>query len=141
VADAAPRPAERTEPERGVRGTETVLVVEDEEPVRSLARRLLANNGYTVLTAESGAAALTLLADRREPIDLLLTDVVMPGMSGRQLAERLRASRPDLKVLFISGYTDDDIIQHGVLEPDTPFLAKPFTPDALLRKIRDTLDG
>jgi PAS domain S-box-containing protein len=129
-------------PEGGdVHGSETVLVVEDEEPVRMLAQRLLVAKGYTVLTAAGGDEALAVAADAPGPVSLLLTDVVMPGMSGRELASRLADKVPGMKVLYMSGYTDDDIVRHGVLDPRTPFLPKPFTPDGLLRKIRDVLDG
>jgi hypothetical protein len=141
VATGPLRPSERLDDERPTAGTETVLVVEDEEPVRTLTRRVLSAKGYTVLTAASGGEALALVDGRTSVIDALVTDVVMPGMGGRLLAERLRTQCPGLKVLFVSGYTEDDIKQHGTLDPGTPFLAKPFTPDALLRKIRDVLDG
>ena len=128
-------------PPRPVQGTETILVVEDEEPVRALTRRILAGKGYNVITAGSGAEAIALVATHKDAIHILISDVIMPGMGGRQLAERLRAGRPKLKVLFVSGYTDDDVIQQGILDPGMPFLAKPFTPESLLRKIRDVLDG
>ena len=140
--DEKPTPLAVRAPEgRDVRGSETVLVVEDEEPVRMLAQRLLVAKGYTVLTAAGGDEALAVAADASTPVSLLLTDVVMPGMSGRELASRLADQLPGLKVLYMSGYTDDDIVRHGVLDPRTPFLPKPFTPDGLLRKIRDMLDG
>jgi two-component system, cell cycle sensor histidine kinase and response regulator CckA len=138
----AARPPERpAAPEQTLAGTETILVVEDEEPVRNLTRRILTAKGYQVLEAASGSDAIELLAARTGAIDLLVSDVIMPGMGGRQLAERLLAQRPGLKVLFVSGYTDDDVIKQGILDPGTPFLPKPFTPETLLRKIRDVLDG
>lgn len=122
------------------RGTETVLVVEDNEMVRSLAGRVLRHQGYTLLEAESGESALRLAAAHPGPIHLLLTDVVMPRMSGRNLAERLRQERPELRVLYMSGYTDNVIAHHGVLEPGTPLIQKPFTPQALAQKVRAVLD-
>jgi CheY-like chemotaxis protein len=137
----APRHAPSTGTDRPLNGTETIMVVEDEEPVRSLARRLLTAKGYTVLTAASGPDALAQLAGRSGTVHLLLTDVVMPGMGGRQLAERLRLDRPDIKVLFVSGYSDNDVLERGVVEPGAPFLPKPFTAEALLLQVRDVLDG
>ena len=122
-------------------GSETVLVVEDQAEVRGLTTRILEARGYTVLAAENARAALQ-LADRYvKRIDLLLTDVVMPGVNGRELAFRLVAERRDLKVLFVSGYTGEAIRQHGLLELEASFLQKPFTPDVLARRVRDVLDG
>ena len=123
-----------------VRGSETVLVVEDEPELRTLAREILGAWGYTVLDSGDPAEALRLAARHEGSIHLLVTDVVMPGMSGREVADRLLHTRPDLKVLFMSWYTDSAIVHHGVLDPGTPFLHKPFTPDALARKVRDVLD-
>jgi two-component system cell cycle sensor histidine kinase/response regulator CckA len=122
------------------RGSETVLLVEDEAELRELAEEVLSSRGYTVLQAGSPAEALQLAERHDGPVHLLLTDVVMPGMSGRELADRLLGARPALKALFMSGYTDTAIVHHGVLDPGTPFLQKPFTPDALVRKVRDVLD-
>ena len=142
LVDETPvRAPERPHPERSVRGSETILVVEDEEPVRSLIQRFLTTQGYNLLIASGGDEALAVAAAADAPIALLVTDVVMPGLGGRALADRLVAQRPGLKVLFVSGYTDDDIGRRGVLDPRTPFLAKPFTPEGLLRKIRDVLDA
>ncbi|HET7321819.1 MAG TPA: PAS domain S-box protein, partial [Longimicrobiaceae bacterium] len=124
-----------------VSGTETVLLVEDEVAVRVLVRRVLDRAGYRILEASSGQAALDLLADTGARVDLLLTDVVMPGMSGRELADELTARTPGLPVLYMSGYTDEAIMHHGVLAEGVAFLEKPFTPDILLRKLRDVLDG
>jgi CheY-like chemotaxis protein len=121
------------------RGTETVLLVEDDEMVRDLARQVLETYGYRVLAAGGGREALKLCQSHRGDIHLLLTDVVMPDMSGRDLAERLREKCPRLKVLYMSGYTDDIIAHHGVLEPNMEFLEKPFTPEALARKVREVL--
>lgn len=123
-------------------GTETVLLVEDNDGLRQLAARLLRRGGYTVLDEVStGEQALSVLADYNGPVHLLLTDVVLPGLSGRQLSEQLRQSRPDLRTLFMSGYTDDTIVRHGVLDQDMPFLNKPFTGAALLRRVREVLDA
>ena len=120
-------------------GSETVLLVEDEGEVRSLARRVLEEKGYRVLEAGNGEDALLVAEQHKGPIHLLLTDVVMPGMSGRELGERLTPLRRDMKILYMSGYTDDAILQHDVLGPDTAFLQKPFTPDAIARKLREVL--
>ncbi|HUE74875.1 MAG TPA: response regulator [Pirellulaceae bacterium] len=122
------------------RGTETVLLVEDAEHVRSLARLALQKKGYQVLEAGHPHEALRMLETFPDPVHILVTDVVMPAMSGRQLAERLAADWPGMKVLFISGYTDDAVMRHGILEKGTPFLQKPFTPDALAQKVREVLD-
>jgi two-component system cell cycle sensor histidine kinase/response regulator CckA len=121
-------------------GTETILLVEDEPGVRQLVREMLHRLGYTILEAGGGAEALRIFAQHERTIDLLLTDVIMPHMSGRDLAERLRTVRPDLKVLYISGYTDDMLAHHGVLEPNVFLLPKPFAPDELAKKLREVLD-
>ncbi len=122
-------------------GTETILLVEDDAYVRELARRVLQRQGYTVLEAEDSQEALRLFLTHTAPIHLLLTDVVMPGISGKALAEQLTQTKPNLKVLFMSGYTDDAIMRHGVLDPGIAFLQKPFNPTALIRKVRTVLDG
>jgi CheY-like chemotaxis protein len=118
-------------------GNETILVVEDEEDVRRLAVRALERQGYRVLEASCGDDALVL---SKEPIRLVLTDVVMPGMSGRQLADRLIPLYPKMKVLYMSGYTDNAIVHHGVLEEGVNYIQKPFTIDKLVRKVREILD-
>ena len=123
------------------RGHETILLVEDELEVRELARDVLEAQGYTVLEAPDALAALRIFEARFGPIDLVLTDVVMPRMSGRELAIQLATLRPAMPVGYMSGYTDTAIVHHGVLEPGTTFLQKPFTPDALVRKIRQALDS
>ncbi len=127
--------------ERPPRGSETVLLAEDEPAVRAIARQALERQGYTVLAAPSGADALALAAQHGATIHLLLTDVVMPGISGRDLADRLTAQRPGIRVLYISGYTDNAIVRHGMLEPGLAYLQKPFRPDALVRKVREVLDA
>jgi CheY-like chemotaxis protein len=122
-----------------VGGTETILIVEDDAGVRRLAERVLKSAGYRVLSAANGGEALLLLEELRAPVHLLLTDVVMPGIGGRELAERLRATRPDMRVLYASGYTDDAILHHGVLNDATYFVSKPYTLEALTRKVREVL--
>jgi CheY-like chemotaxis protein len=121
-------------------GTETILLAEDDNTVRELTRELLEIYGYTVLEASNGGSALLLCESYEEPIHLLLTDVVMPEMSGHNLASRLAQLRPEMKVLYMSGYTDDVIVHRGVLVDGTAFIQKPFAPDALARKIREVLD-
>ena len=122
------------------RGTETVLLVEDETGVRELVRDLLGRCGYTVFEATDAAEAIAVFARHRENIDLLVTDVVMPQMNGRHLAERFLAERPGLKVLYMSGYTDEPVMA-GEGASGSAFLQKPFTPDVLARTVRDVLDG
>ena len=121
-------------------GTETVLLVEDEETLRTLCERILGELGYTVLPAGNGAEAIALARKYGDRIDLLLTDVVMPGMNGSELATQLVLHHPEMKVLFMSGYTDDAITRHGVLDEGVSFIGKPYTPAALARKVREVLD-
>jgi PAS domain S-box-containing protein len=123
------------------RGTETVLLVEDEAGVRNLSRFVLASNGYTVLEARGGAEALAVAETHPGGIDLLVTDVVMPGTSGRQLADALHLVRPATRVLFMSGYTDEAVLRHGVTDASPAFLQKPFSPIGLARKVREVLDA
>ncbi len=120
-------------------GSETVLLVEDEESVRQLVRETLESKGYKILEADNGDAALQIVSAYSSKIDMLITDVVMPGMGGRELSARLCASRPEIKVLYLSGYTEDAIVHEGVIDPDTAFLQKPFTLQALSRKVREVL--
>ncbi|HEY5839510.1 MAG TPA: ATP-binding protein, partial [Pyrinomonadaceae bacterium] len=122
-------------------GSETVLLVEDEDVVRGLAQRILEEAGYRVITANGGEEAVTWCANNSETVHLLLTDVVMPDTSGKDLAERLTSLSPQTKVLFMSGYTDEAIVHHGVLDSNVEFLQKPFTPTALSRKVRQVLDS
>ncbi len=140
VDEPATKPSVAPTSTRTLDGTETILVAEDNESVRRLVGTVLRARGYTVLEAAVPEAVLALAARHAGPIALLLTDVVMPGLSGPELAGRLQAARPELRVLYISGYTDDAIGRHGVLEPGVSFLEKPFTPTGLLRKVRSVLD-
>ncbi len=136
AAGAAPAP---TLPRPGP-GTETLLLAEDEESVRTLTRRILESHGYTVLDAQNGLEAMEVARRYDRPIDLLVTDVIMPGMSGPKLAEEIRAARPEIKVLYMSGYTENALAPRGGLDPRTAFLQKPFSPIALAAKIREVLD-
>jgi CheY-like chemotaxis protein len=122
------------------RGTETLLLVEDDEEVRRLALRVLRASGYRVLDAADGNDAIRTAEACGGTIDLLITDVVMPGMGGRQLAERLREVTPDLPVLYVSGYTDDAVVRDSVERDELDFLQKPYSPTALAQKIREMLD-
>jgi nitrogen-specific signal transduction histidine kinase/ActR/RegA family two-component response regulator len=123
-----------------LRGAETILVVEDDPGVRGATRRFLEGYGYTVLEASHGQEALRIFQAHHEPIDLLIADVVMPGMSGRELGERVASLRPALPVLYVSGYTDSAIIRHGLAEATITLLQKPFTAEALAHKVRELLD-
>jgi two-component system cell cycle sensor histidine kinase/response regulator CckA len=122
-------------------GDETVLVCEDDPTVRELASRILQHAGYTVLSADHGAAAQDLARQHAGPLHLLLTDVIMPAMNGRQLAETLSEQRPEMRTLYISGYTSDVIANHGVLDEGIDFLEKPFNRKTLLERVRDVLHG
>src|SRR5207237_7447262 len=141
VPGAAEPPPPAPEPPALRGGHETVLLVEDAAPVRTLARRSLEARGYRVLDAADGPSAIELSRGHGGVIDVIVTDVVMPGMSGRELAERLAPTRPEMKVLYTSGYNDDAMVRQGVLSAGVAFLQKPFVPDTLARKVRDVLDG
>ncbi len=123
-----------------LRGTETILLVEDTYIVRSLVTKMLESYGYTVVAAASGAHALEIAEGARHSIDMLMTDVVMPRMNGRELAHRLLATRPGLRVLFTSGYPSDTVLRDEIAEARTAFIEKPYLPDDLARKVRDVLD-
>ncbi len=128
-------------PATSPRGHETILLVEDEELVRVLARDVLRKNGYKVLEARDGADAMGVAVSHRGTIHLMITDVVMPNMGGQEVAVSLAPLLGEMKVLFMSGYTDDAIVLHGILRPGAQFLQKPFRLDAFLRKVREVLDG
>ena len=123
-----------------VRGDETVLLVEDEDGVRELIWKILTDHGHTVLEARHGRDALAIAADYKHPIELLLSDVVMPEMGASELSDQLLAERPGLKVLYISGYTSDEVVRRGISRQDAAFIQKPFTPEELMRKVRELLD-
>ena len=119
----------------------TILVVEDEAPVRSLMTKILARRGYRVLAAEDGQHALREAGAWNGEIDLLITDLVMPGLSGREVAERLAEDRPALRTVFVSGYTADEVVRRGVVSGEHVFLGKPFTPADLVACVAKVLDG
>jgi CheY-like chemotaxis protein len=121
-------------------GSETILIVEDDKEVRNLAVRILKRQGYTVLDGSYGAEAFNACRQHKGPIHLLVTDVVMPGMDGRALSESLSKLHPEMKVLYMSGYTDDAIIRHGVMEKGMNYIQKPFTVNGLTNKVREVLD-
>ncbi len=141
--DAPSEPQPTTQPpprSHALRGTETVLIVEDDAAVRGVVSTVLRRAGYTVVEASNGGEALLICEQEATKLDLMLTDVVMPRMNGRQLADRLKTVRPNLKVIFSSGYPGHTMVQHGDLEAGVDFLAKPASPDALLTKVREVLD-
>jgi CheY-like chemotaxis protein len=133
---SAPKPVGET----NYRGSETILLVEDEAKVRKVAKRILEEHGYKILDVGSGPQALELGGSYTGEIPLVITDVIMPGMGGKELAERLLASRPKIRVLFVSGYTDNIIAEHDISEKELNFLHKPFTIASLTAKVRKVLD-
>lgn len=135
-AETGELPGTKTTP----RGTETVLLVEDEDQVRAILKQILENQGYHVLSASHGEEALAISQEPGD-IQLMITDVVMPQMSGRELAERVIAARPSLRVPFMSGYTDDAIVRHGLLDEKLNFIQKPFDSATVSRKVREVLDS
>ena len=141
VAETVERAAKTVDSTEPLAGSETILLVEDEDAVRSLARQVLEQQGFTVLEAKNGEEALEFVDQHRVALHLLITDVVMPGMSGPEVAEHLGKQQPDLRILYISGYTDNAIGDGTVLEAGTGYLQKPFSPDALLQKVRSILDS
>jgi CheY-like chemotaxis protein len=122
------------------RGSETILIAEDSEEVRKLAAKMLRRQGYTVLEATHGDEALSVCKQHKEAIHLLVTDIVMPRMSGRELAGRLAEIQPRIKVLYMSGYTDNAVVHHGVLDKGTHYIQKPFTLEGMARIVRVVLD-
>jgi CheY-like chemotaxis protein len=126
---------------KSLRGTETILLVEDEDQVRRVALGLLTRHGYRVLEARNAGEGLLVCERYGEQIDLLLSDVVMPQMSGPEVAKRIALARPGIKILCMSGYTDETILRHGILEAGIAFLQKPLTPESLLSKVREVLDA
>lgn len=126
--------------EREEGGTETILLVEDDEAVREVAARTLGRFGYRVLPADEGMEALRMVEERGEEIDLLLTDIMMPGMNGVELGLEVARRKPGIKVFYMSGYADQELVRQGLLEPGTTFLQKPFTPSQLAARIRAVLD-
>jgi CheY-like chemotaxis protein len=140
VEGGAARPREPSPPMGMLEGSETVLLVEDEKIVRNLGVRILAGSGYRVMHAGNGDEAIRLAMEHGERIDLLLTDVVMPGMSGRELANRFSRIHPEARVLFTSGYTENAIVHHGVLDEGVSFIGKPYSPSALAKKVREVID-
>ena len=141
VEEEAEKPANDNLPTDLPGGTETVLLVEDEDTVRNLCARILGDLGYKVMEARNGGEAIAGAQGYGERIDLLLTDVVMPGMSGGELATQMVLHHPEMKVLFTSGHTDDVIVHHGVLDEGVSFISKPYSSEGLARKIREVLDA
>jgi DNA-binding NtrC family response regulator len=138
VGKEAPSPGKPVPAEE--KGWETLLLAEDEELVRELARTILEQNGYRVLEARNGREAVEIACRHDGPIHMLVTDVVMPQMSGRELASRMDELRPGIRVLYMSGYTENAIVHHGVLDRGTAFVQKPFRIDTLIRAVREELD-
>jgi len=123
------------------RGSETVLLVEDEASLRELLREALEANGYSVLVARDGAEALQIAEAHAGPIQIMVTDVIMPGVTGSKIAELVAETRPEVKVLYISGYSEESVLRHGLIGPGRAFLSKPFGPEVLIRRVREALDA
>ncbi|MEK6687003.1 MAG: response regulator, partial [Gemmatimonadota bacterium] len=128
-------------PEATTGGAETVLLVEDDAGIRRLAERVLASAGYTVLVAATGEEALLLMGSHDRPVHLLFTDLVMPGIGGQELAKRFQGSHPETRILYASGYSDNTIVPNGMLDDNGQFIGKPYSMEALRRKVRQVLDG
>jgi CheY-like chemotaxis protein len=140
VAASDPSPVLGPAMSRFPRGSETIMLVDDDEGVRAIARRILQRAGYAVLSAPDGVDAMRMISEAGGGVDLLLTDVVMPGLGGRDLVAHVRDTYPDLRVLFVSGYTEEGVRRHGVLDTESAFLEKPFTAERLAQKVREVLD-
>jgi CheY-like chemotaxis protein len=141
ATDTAATARSRAVPGDKVGSGEVVLVVEDDELVRAVLVRALTETGFRVLPAADGAQALDLAGKREQQLDAVITDLAMPGLQGRELAERLEQLRPGVPVLFVSGHADDEVARRGLLDPGRPFLQKPFDPDEIAAKVRELLDG
>ena len=141
AAEGVPEAAHLAEPEPLPEGSETILVVDDDEAVRAIAQRALTAQGYVVLAAKSANEAERLLADHPDEVALLLTDMVLPGRSGTHLYGAAKAGRPYLRVLYMSGYTENAVLRHGALEPGAFLIQKPFPPETLVQRVREVLDA
>jgi CheY-like chemotaxis protein len=141
ITSGIPEPLVGPQDGPSLKGTETILVAEDDSRVQKLVKAVLERLGYSVRMCSSGAEALAVASQPQESLDLLITDVIMPGLSGADLAREIKAIRPGLKILFMSGYTNDLISRHSVLDEGLSFLAKPFSPEVLGRKVREVLDA
>ncbi|HVQ77894.1 MAG TPA: ATP-binding protein [Candidatus Binatia bacterium] len=135
------QPAREEAPGPLLRGVETVLLVEDEASLREMLREILEANGYSVLVAREGTEAVQMAAAHAGPIEIIVIDVIMPGMAGPKIVDLVARTRPEVKVLFISGYSDEAVTRHGLIGPRRAFLSKPFGPEVLLRKVRESLDA
>jgi len=139
VAETSEAPSKIASPPTPALGSHTILLVEDEQSLRKLAHKILKDVGYAVLEAEGGSKALEIAEQYKSRIDLLLTDVIMPGINGRMLAEKLSAARPDMKILYMSGYAEGEIARHGFLQPSVQVLRKPFTCEELTQRVQQVI--